>query len=258
MILRRSAASPSAVWWVLALCGAVVTAAQSVSVAPGEFIMGGQDGEPDERPVHTVRLPGYRIDRHEVTAASYDSCVAAGACTPAHYTDGKCILWSAGGPRKVRVPPRYRSPDYPVVCVSWRQARAYCRFRGKRLPTEAQWERAALAGGSTVYAWGNEKPGASRCTPAGQNHPSPVGSYPPNAWSLRDMTGNVWEWVYDRYQPDYYAESDSGNPTGPPVGRYRVIRGGGWYSGPRQLRIRNRHWFVPEYGEVSIGFRCAQ
>jgi formylglycine-generating enzyme required for sulfatase activity len=244
---------------VVALLGWVAcTAAQSVSVPAGQFTMGRGDGEGDERPAHPVRLSAYTIDKHEVTEAAYDSCVAAGACTPAHYTDGKCILWAGGGLRKVRVPARYRGGDYPVVCVSWRQARDYCRYKGKKLPTEAQWERAALAGGSSRYTWGNDAPTESRCARPSLHHPSPVGSYRPNAWGLRDMTGNVWEWVYDRYQPDYYAESSDVDPSGPPVGRYRVIRGGGWHSGPRQLHIRNRHWFTPEYGEVSVGFRCAR
>ncbi|MBD3357343.1 MAG: SUMF1/EgtB/PvdO family nonheme iron enzyme [Chitinivibrionales bacterium] len=256
-MLRGRGGTVVADCWLLMLW-LVSAAAQTVTVPNGEFKMGDNGGDVDERPMHTVRLSAYRIDAHEVTVASYDSCVAAGACSPAHYTDGKCILWSRGGPRKVKVPQRYRSDSFPVVCVSWRQARAYCRYKGKKLPTEAQWERAALGGAAGKYAWGDEQPSESRCTPARRNHPSPVGSYPPNGWGLWDMTGNVWEWVYDRYQPDYYADAKSENPAGPTVGRYRVIRGGGWYSGPEQLRVRNRHWFVPEYGEVSIGFRCAQ
>jgi formylglycine-generating enzyme len=145
----------------------------------------------------------------------------------------------------------------PAVCITWQQAQEYCRYKGKRLPTEAEWEYSALAGTQNPYAWGTEKP-SGQCASAWDKGPRPVCNSSPNKWQLCDMTGNVWEWVQDRYQNDYYGESPSSNPQGPEVGRYRVIRGGGWYSTPLQLRIKNRHWFSPEFCEISIGFRCAR
>jgi len=229
-----------------------------VPVDRGSFVMGGEGGDADELPARTVHLSAFRIDAREVTAAQYDSCVRAGACTPAHYDDGACLVFSAPRFRAVTVPRQYRDPSYPVVCVSWGQAREYCRFKGGRLPTEAQWEYAATGGRTAAYAWGSDPPSADRCTPAARNCPSSAGSYRPDASGLYDMTGNVWEWTGDRYQADYYTAGPADDPQGPEVGRYRVIRGGGWYSGPSQLRLRNRHWFAPEAGEVSIGFRCVR
>jgi sulfatase modifying factor 1 len=232
--------------------------AQMASLPGGTFFMGGNAGEEDEQPSHPVSVRAFQIDRLEVSTASYDTCVRQGACTPAHYDDGACIMWTSTGLRRVDVPQQYRSPEYPVVCVTWFQARQYCAFKGKRLPTEAEWEYAAQAADNNLYAWGNDAPGAALCAAATTGHPRTSGSYPSNGWGLSDMTGNVWEWVEDRYQVDYYREHASADPKGPEVGRYRVIRGGGWYSNAAQLRIANRQWFVPECGEVSIGIRCAK
>lgn len=242
----------------LLLLVAAVYADDMVSIPGGTFIMGGKGGDPDEVPPRSVQIPPFRMDVHEVTYAKYQECVKRASCTPAHYDDGKCLLWTSRGFRKVRIPLRYRADSYPVVCVTWQQARQYCRFRGKRLPTEAQWEYAALAGKNGTYAWGNAPPSAGRCAPRSRNHPSNVGSYPANAWGLYDMTGNVWEWTNDRYAADAYGHDARRNPRGPTVGRYRVIRGGGWYSGRKQLRVRNRHWFPPTRAEASIGFRCVK
>ncbi len=231
---------------------------QMVSVQGGTFTMGENNQEIDEYPAHTVTLSSYKIDIYEVSYEKYDSCVKSGQCTPAHYDDGKCYMWTSSGIKKVRVPQKYHSPDYPVVCVSWHQARAYCRFVGKRLPTEAQWEYAALAGNGNKYSWGNQIPDSSRCVQASNMKPKKSGSFSPNRWGIYDMTGNVWEWTRDRYVKNYYTVSEEKNPVGPTVGRYRSVRGGGWYSGHRQLRIKNRQWFVPESGEVSIGIRCVK
>jgi len=227
-------------------------------IPAGSFVMGSSTGKGNEAPPHTVSLSGYSIDINEVSKAQFDSCVAAGACSPAHYEDGKCVAWDGQGFKEVRVPSRMRDPGYPAVCVTWAQARQYCAFKGKNLPSEAQWEYAALAGREVDYAWGNEPPDASRCAQPRETHPKKTGSFPPNPWGLYDMTGNVWEWTGDHYQPDYYESSEPDDPRGPEVGQYRVIRGGGWYSTGLQLRIKNRLWFDPNYGEISIGFRCAK
>ena len=220
--------------------------------------MGSDNGEKDEAPAHKVTLYPYKIDTYEVSYAMYDSCVKQGACSKPHYDDGKCIMWTSSGIKKVKVPVKYRSPDYPVVCVTWHQARQYCRFKGKRLPSEAQWEYAALAGKKKKYTWGNQSPNKSLCTQPSNNKPAKSGSYKPNGWGIYDMTGNVWEWTNDWYERDYYKISKKENPSGSPVGRYRAIRGGGWYSTRKQLRIKNRQWFAPEYGEISIGVRCVK
>jgi formylglycine-generating enzyme required for sulfatase activity len=240
------------------LFAAAAAFSQMVSVPGGAFSMGCLSGEEDERPVREVMVSPFLIDSREVSYSAYDSCVARGVCSPAHYDDGKCILWTSSGIRRVRVPANYRSADYPVVCVDWHQARQYCSFKGKRLPTEAEWEYAARAGAGFTYTWGEQQPSAATTTMSSRNSPSPCGSFSANGWGLYDMTGNVWEWTSDWYVQDYYSVAERENPRGASVGRYKVIRGGGWYSSARQLRITNRQWFVPEAGEVSIGIRCVK
>lgn len=235
-----------------------IKSAEMVSIPAGPFTMGGAGGEADEAPAHTVSLPAFKIDKYEVTRKEYDDCVKSGRCTPAHYSDGKCHMWTSKGPKKVRVPVKYQSPNYPVVCVSWYQARDYCSTMGKRLPTEAEWEKAALGGSGNTYSWGNSTPSASNCATPSSGSPSEVGSYKANGYQIFDMTGNVWEWVKDRYEKDYYQHSPNASPKGPDVGRFRIIRGGGWYSSANLLRVKNRQWFVGEGGEVSVGFRCAK
>lgn len=231
--------------------------AQVVNLSATTFQMGSNTGEPDERPVHNVNLSQFSIDIYEVTNAQYDSCIKAGRCSPAHYEDGKCFIWTSKGFTKIIIPIKYRHPDLPVTCVSWYQANQYCKYKGKRLPTEAQWEYAAGGGKDILYSWGNDKPTSNNCG-ISNDGPKKVGSFKPNSFGIYDMTGNVWEWVFDNYSADYYSVSEEKDPLGPRVGQYHVIRGGGWYSNYKQLRIRNRHWFDPNYGEASIGFRCAK
>ena len=243
---------------LMCLCALFPSYAQMRLVNEGTFSMGSSEGRSNEAPEHSVALSAYSIDKTEVMKAPYDSCVTAGGCTPAHYDDGRCVAWTGRCFKDVRVPSTARDGKCPVVCVTWFQARQYCAFKGKKLPTEAQWEYAALAGRRVTYSWGNEPPDAGRCAQPEEFHPKKAGSFPPNPWGLYDMTGNVWEWVNDRYGPDSYSTSETSDPRGPDVGQYRVIRGGGWYSGAAQLRIKNRHWFEPNFGEISIGFRCAK
>ena len=234
-----------------------ITPCQVVPVQSGSFMMGSENGEQDEKPVHKVNLSSFSINKYEISNSQYDSCVRSGRCTPAHYEDGKCLLWTSGGFIKVSVPENYRDPSAPVACVSWYQADAYCRSKGMRLPTEAQWEYSARAGGQSTYSWGNALPDLTKCNMFGSGKPSKSGSYNANGWGLFDMTGNVWEWTRDFYEKDYYTVSPLDNPDGPEAGLYKVIRGGGWYSTPEQLRSTNRFWFSPDYAEASIGFRCA-
>ena len=240
---------------VLTLPAAVSVGAQMREIPGGEFAMGSSSGNGDEAPLHTVTLSPYSIRAYEVTEAEYDSCVIGGRCSPAHYRDSTCRAWNGKRFIKVVVPPSARSPDFPVVCVTWYQALQYCRVHGMSLPTEAQWEYAARAGTTSRYPWG-ETPESNRCVISRTDGPRKTGSCPPNGWGVYDMIGNAWEWVNDRYDPITYGYESAIDPAGPPVGLYRVIRGGGWYSGPAQATVTNRQWFSPEFAEVSIGFRC--
>ena len=240
---------------VMGLC--LFTVSQEMQhILGGSFDMGSNNGEVDEKPIHSVTLSSFKIDKHEVSNREYDACVQSGKCQPAHYTDGKCYIWSSEGLKKTKIPTYFQQANRPVVCVSWQQARAYCRAQGKRLPTEAEWEYAATAKGGSEYSIGRSPSSTSARFQSGSS--APVKSFPQGYAQLSDMCGNSWEWVYDRYEKEYYSYSERNNPKGPRVGRFRVIRGGGWYSALSQLRGKNRHWFAPEVGEVSIGFRCAQ
>lgn len=229
-----------------------------VHIPGGTFTMGSSDGEADESPQRAISMSSFSIDQYEVTFAQYDSCVKKGVCTPAHYDDGNCFISTGSGFQRVVVPHQLRGNDLPVVCVTWAQASKYCAWKKKRLPTEAEWEYAARAGQDSRYAWGDDPPTGQRVAQPSEQKPRSPGRCAPNGWQVYDMTGNVWEWTASLYEKDYYTYADSVNPTGPFAGRYRVLRGGGWYSGPEQLRVTNRHWFEPSSAEVSVGFRCAQ
>ena len=159
-----------------------------------------------------------------------------------------------------------------MIFVDVNEAVAYCRWAGKRLPTEAEWEYAAR--GELVgkrYPWGNEKPDGSQCNFADKNASadwanaevddgyatcSAVGSYPANGYGLYDMAGNVYEWCADWWDPDYYSQSPAKNPAGPDTGSSRLLRGGAWRNGARALRVANRLYDFPNNRDVNRGFRC--
>ncbi len=238
-------------------------------VPAGLVKMGGMDilMENDELPAHEVTLDAFWIDQVEVTNGMYALCVKAGVCRPPvkFHSDNRANYYDN---------PDFR--DYPVVYVSWYDANAYCKWAGRRLPTEAEWERAARSDDMRNYPWGNEPPNAEN---ANANNivgdTTRVGSYALGAspFGALDMGGNVWEWVADYYQPNYYAISPLVNPPGPEnggVNHLRVIRGGSYQDGLFELRTSNRGALIgpdpskPEndeahYGRssVKIGFRCA-
>ncbi|MEW5867933.1 MAG: bifunctional serine/threonine-protein kinase/formylglycine-generating enzyme family protein [Chloroflexota bacterium] len=218
-----------------------------VLIPAGEFQMGSKNGGGDEKPVHTVYLDAYYIDVHEVTNARYAECVAAGECTqPGSGSNYGNAAYA----------------DHPVVNVDWNQARAYCQWRGGRLPTEAEWEKAARGGLEGMdYPWGDETPICEKGAKNGAQFSGcdgdtvPVGSFAPNGYGLYDMAGNVWEWVQDWYLESFYGSSPRDNPTGPVSGEYRVVRGGGW-GGSGALLSANRGWSAPSSRSGNLGFRC--
>ena len=214
-----------------------------VYVPPGTFPMGSNDLWVDEKPVHDVTLDGFWIDTTEVTNAHYAQCVGADVCEASFYVDDST----------------YNGDGYPVVGVSWDDADTYCSWAGGQLPAEAQWEYAARGADGNRYPWGEKEPTcelAQLLDCAGQT--VPAGSYPEGAsWvGALDMAGNVWEWVNDWYNSDYYANSPTENPAGPESGSSKVQRGGGWNHGPADLRGPNRDGDDPFYGYDDIGFRC--
>ena len=149
-------------------------------------------------------------------------------------------------------------PNHPVVGVSWSDAVAYAAWRDQRLPTEAEWEYAARGGlvGKNYPNGDTLHPSDGNHNKSGQGGPVAVGSYPPNGYGLHDMQGNVVEWVADFYAADYYASSPAANPQGPESGRFLVIRGGGWHSGPYCNRVYYRNALPPNWVDFNVGFRC--
>lgn len=231
-------------------------------VPAGPFMMGSDSGADDEQPVHLVFLDDFYIDIYEVTNAWFAECVDAGVCdTPADTTS----FDSSYSRSHYYGNPEY--DDYPVIYVSWYDARDYCGWRGARLPTEAEWEKAARGGlERKTYPWGNEEPvrefgalnGASFNDASNATDTDRVGSYSPNGYGLYDMAGNLWEWVSDWYDENYYANAASSNPSGPGEDGFPVIRGGSWSDSEMRLRVSDRRFNAPESGALNIGFRCAR
>jgi formylglycine-generating enzyme required for sulfatase activity len=213
-----------------------------------------------ESPLRSVHLSAYRIDRTEVTNAQYAECVAAGRCTPPADNSSQqrdCYYYN----------PAYAS--YPVVRVNWYQASAYCAWVGKRLPTEAEWEKAARGPSDTrAFPWGDTSPTCALTNlnpdlgPLCVGDTSAVGSYPAGAspYGTLDMAGNVWEWVNDWYQEDYYSVSPGSNPLGPATGTVKVFRGGDWGNSEFYQRVADRGMYgypQTDQGNSQVGFRCA-
>jgi formylglycine-generating enzyme required for sulfatase activity len=229
-----------------------------VYVPEGEFLVGSKDDDPYaeayEKPQHKVYLDAFWVYQTEVTNAMYTQCVGDGECEPpkrmssytrtSYYNDN-------------------RYADYPVIYVDWNQANAYCVWAGGRLPSEAEWEKAARGTDGRTYPWGEEidcnKANYRGC---GVGDTAAVGGYPQGAsvYGALDMAGNVWEWVADRYSAIYYASSPSENPQGPTSGNTRVARSGSWkvHLGEWYMRSSVRAWPYHDFRINELGFRCAR
>ncbi len=238
-----------------------------VFVPAGDFLMGAAPDDPaanaDEKPQHKVTLDAFWIDQFEVTHQEYAQCVEAGACQPPAEKDNNGFDYEFAA----------QIEDAAVVNVTWKDANAYCAWAGKRLPTEAEWEKAAHGNEAGIYPWGDDPEAHGKawfcenCIYDWQHpdvrddfsRPAPVGSFPEGAspYGVYDMAGNVWEWVFDRYGADTYAPGRV-NPTGPESGGYRVIRGGAWTTSEVQfLRTTYREARGPLTAWIDVGFRCA-
>ena len=271
------------------------------AAVPGQtFAMGDAHGDgvrPDgEQPVHPVRLPAFAIDATTVTVADFRTFVQG----TGYRTEAEAFGWSvvfhlavadgsevvgrmAGTPWWLGVtgadwahpggPSSTADDHHPVVHVSWNDARAYCAWAGRRLPTEAEWECAARGGlPSSRYPWGDELPaGDWACNIWQGTFPTvnteadgwlttaPARSFQPNGYGLYQPVGNVWEWCADWFHPSYYLSSPPVNPTGPPVGSRRVMRGGSYLchdSYCHRYRVAARSSNTPESASSNVGFRC--
>ena len=223
--------------------------APMVLIPAGEFQMGSDDHSDNEKPMHTVYLDAFYIDKYEVTNSQYKKFVDATEHKAPRYWDN----------------PGLNAPNHPVAGVSWQDAMSYCEWAGKRLPTEAEWEKTARGGliGKT-YPWdGNlTRDNANYDGIGGQDewkYTAPVGSFPPNGYGLFDMAGNVYEWCADWYGEHYYAASPRENPTGPSSGTTRVMRGGSWRNASKGLCVAFRNDSDPASATKDFcGFRCAR
>ncbi len=209
-------------------------------VAAGSFLMGSESGDADEQPPHRVYVNAFYMDVTEVSCARY-----AG------------FLEETGYPAHEMWDPKIDRPEDPVVGISWHDAAAFAAWAGKRLPTEAEWEKAARGGLKQMrFPWGNEID--RKKTNYNSFGTAPVKSYSPNGYGLYDMAGNVWEWCRDWYGKEYYLIGTSKNPGGPGQGDRKVVRGGAWFCNPDAVRAANRHKNNPDIGSFNIGFRCVK
>jgi formylglycine-generating enzyme required for sulfatase activity len=222
-----------------------------IAIPAGTFKMGSAAGQPDETPEREVSLHAYEIDRYEVTVGEFREFVRAVNYKTSAEEQGK--PWN----ETWRIDNIGSKFDLPVRFVSWNDADKYCHWKGKRLPSEAEWERAARGTDSRKFAWGNDFD-ATRVAP--NTGPMPVGFYANNGSPVGayDMSGSVWEWVQDWYRPDYYAQNQNDNPTGPEKADQRVIRGGSYSNSPDELRVTRRIKNDPGSFHADVGFRCAR
>jgi formylglycine-generating enzyme required for sulfatase activity len=222
-------------------------------VPEGKFTMGSTDNFSNENPTHLVNLTSFYIDKYEVTNRNYNLCVQKGECLPPKKRGSKTHESYFGNPE---------FDYYPVIYVTWDMARTYCQWRGARLPSEAEWEKAARGADGRMYPWGD----TIRNTESNYNglmgDLAVVGTYNSGVspYGLFDMAGNAQEWVSDWYQENYYSSlfGDVKNPQGPLTGAERVIRGGSWDAGKNFIRTTYRFKSLPSVSFYNISFRCAK
>ncbi len=218
-----------------------------VSIPSGEFVRGDLNGEPHEYPEKTIYLDSFRIDLTEVRNEDYKKCVEAKACDPTPYL----------------ADPQLGKADHPVVGVSWFDAEAFCKWVGKRLPTEAEWEYAAKGKGHRKWPWeGAFDPNKANTSLRSDFHTktAPVKAYPKgeSPFGVLNMAGNAGEWVSDYFQPTFYRDSSiKKNPQGPESGRERIVRGGSYAESPHLVRVSARRAKLPTESDNTIGIRCA-
>ncbi|WP_447602091.1 formylglycine-generating enzyme family protein [Nitrospira sp. Nam80] len=226
---------------------------EMVQIPEGPFVMGSRDddSDPDEKPEHQVYLKPYFIDLKEVTQAEYE----------------RFAKMTRRAKARIEVfeddPAKLLKPELPAIAVTWSDAEAYCKWAGKRLPSEAEWEKAARGEGKRRYPWGGEfLPGYANIDghEDGFRYLAPPGSFESgrSPYGLYDMAGNVGEWVADSYEEKFYQKSPYRDPKGPEQGEQKVIRGGSWRETKKNVRPSKRFQAKPWRHDITVGFRCAK
>jgi serine/threonine protein kinase len=215
--------------------------AVTVYVPEGEFLMGSDDMDAaaDQKPAHEVYLDAFWLYQTEVTNQEYRMCIEAGSCSGSL--------------------DRFIEDTYPAVFINWDQAKNYCEWAGGRLPTEAEWEKAARGTDMRKYPWGDQSPNCDLANFQGcLSAASEVGRYTAGAspFGALDLAGNVWEWVSDWVDENYYSKSPMRNPPGPNDGTFKIVRGGSWTFEDEGLVTSSRYWIYPDLSSSDIGFRC--
>ena len=220
-----------------------------VYVPEGEFLMGkGEVRKNADSPQHVVYLDAFWMDKYEVSNSMYRKCLQAGACSEMVSDNTTYQNWI------------YR--NHPVTYVTWEQAAIYCQWAGRRLPTEAEWEKAARGTDGRKYPWGNEAPNArlanfegSMIQEAVSVYRYPLGASP---YGALNMSGNAREWIADWYGEDYYLTPPYANPTGPDTGTERSLRSGSYNEDKNEITVTSRYRHEPQSAGLSRGFRCAE
>jgi formylglycine-generating enzyme required for sulfatase activity len=242
---------------LLAVWPAICSEPGMVFIPGGDFVRGrshkSTDAElawypnplKDDTPARKIRVSPFYLDEAEVTNERYARFAARTRRKPPHQ-------WPNG------LPPQGKE-KLPVVNVTWHDAAAFCEWEGKRLPTEAEWERASRGlGEKHIYPWGDRAPTPKDARYDVFDGPGAVCQFPRNSFGLCDIAGNVWEWTGDWYGRTYYAEAPEWDPKGPSQGLYRVLRGGSWFDQPAFLSSSYRSWARPTEKSPTMGFRCAK
>lgn len=253
--------------WMLTYVTADEKENKMILVSAGTFTMGSAIRAADEKPAHKVFLDAFYISKYEVTNAEYyrfwlslqDSNTGVEAVEYKHTPENFTHLAHIGNwPERAT-----KFPNHPVVGVSWHDAKAYAEWKGMRLPTEAEWEKAARGYSDRIWPWGNSMNPNANTSEQNDGYVdsiAPVGSFPngKSFFGAMDMAGNVWEWTADWYSDVYYTHSPNKNPMGPTVGSWRVLRGGSWIDKLSRCSTTFRFYLYPSLKTSFVGFRVAK
>lgn len=216
-----------------------------IELNPGDLFSTDRHALGPENPAHNVEIDSFYIDTHEVSHGNYMEFVKTNKVK-------KPLFWNN---------PNFNNEKQPVVGISWKEAQSYCTWKGGRLPTEAEWEKASRGKRSVDYPWGNEPPDSTKLNFNQEiKKTTPIGSYEAGKsdYGVYDLAGNVSEWIYDWHLAEFYLFSPKRNPTGPKKGQYKVIRGGNWRNNPEDVKMVYRNATIPSIRKKTLGFRCAQ